>query len=300
MNYRACALGLLSLLFATCGVAQQLTPRAFWPAPVGTNVLVLGYQRSEGDIVVDQSLPITGVDSTIDYVQVSFQRSIDVFGRSGSLQISQSLADGTTSGFVDGELQSRRTVGPQDLVGRVAVNFLGAPAMDRETFREAMRDPDPQLGASLTVSVPTGEYEADRIINLGTNRVSIRPALGGIYPLSPSLLLEVEVGVWWFEDNDDFRGATREQDPVFDAQMHLVKQFSPGFWASLDANYYTGGKTKIDGVRNSDLQRNSRFGATVVFPLGAGRALRFSGSLGTVTQNGGDYDILSVSWIQAF
>ena len=31
--------------------AQELAPRAYWPAPVGTNVAVLAYQRNSGDIV---------------------------------------------------------------------------------------------------------------------------------------------------------------------------------------------------------------------------------------------------------
>ena len=39
--------------------AQELTPRAYWPLPNGTNVLSVAYQRSEGDILVDPSLPIT-------------------------------------------------------------------------------------------------------------------------------------------------------------------------------------------------------------------------------------------------
>ena len=71
-----------------CGgaTAQELVPRAYWPAPVGTNVFVLGYQRNTGDIVIDPSLPVTGVESNIDYLQVSYQRSFDLFGRSASAQ----------------------------------------------------------------------------------------------------------------------------------------------------------------------------------------------------------------------
>ncbi len=42
--------------------AQELTPRAYWPAPEGTKVVVLGYQFSSGDVVTDPSLPIRGVD----------------------------------------------------------------------------------------------------------------------------------------------------------------------------------------------------------------------------------------------
>jgi hypothetical protein len=47
--------------------AQELAPRAYWPAPTGTNVLVLDYQHSAGDIVTDPSLPIAGVKSNITF-----------------------------------------------------------------------------------------------------------------------------------------------------------------------------------------------------------------------------------------
>jgi hypothetical protein len=75
-----------ALLLCSVGIvsAQELAPRAYWPAPVGTNVAVLAYQRSKGDIVIDPSLPITGVESEIDYLQVGYQRYFSLFGRTAS------------------------------------------------------------------------------------------------------------------------------------------------------------------------------------------------------------------------
>lgn len=298
--FAAFSVAFFPFAISTPASAQQLVPRAFWPSPVGTTVAVLGYQRSEGDIVVDQSLPVTGVDSSIDYGQVSFQRAYDWWGRTGTFQISQAFADGETQGIFEEQAFTRRTVGAMDTVGRFAINLMGAPAMDRKTFSEKMRDPDPILGVSFTVVAPTGAYDKDRVLNLGTNRWSVQPAIGGIYPITPTLLLEVELGVWFFGDNDEFVGSKREQDPVGNLQFHLVKRFGNGIWAALDANYYTGGRTRIDGVRNSDLQRNSRFGGTLVFPIKRGHALRVGASTGTVTETGGDFDLFSLAYIRAF
>ncbi|WP_405270643.1 transporter [Congregibacter sp.] len=280
--------------------AQELVPRAFWPSPVGTNVLSLSYQHSRGDIIVDQSLPVTGVDSSIDYLQLTYQRTLDVAGRTANLSVIQVASDGKTSGTVEDELITRRTVGMGDTIVRMAVNLTGAPAMDREAFAAMRADPKPIVGVSLAVTAPTGEYDADRIINLGGNRWSVKPGLGVIYPLSSSWLLEGELSVAFFQDNDEFLGQTREQEPITNAQLHLIKRFSRGFWAALDANYYIGGRTRLEGSKNQDLQRNSRFGATLVFPLAQGHALRLSTSTGTVTESGGDYDLFSVSWIHAF
>jgi hypothetical protein len=289
-----------ALLAASAADAQELVPRAYWPSPVGTNVVVLGYQHSGGDVVVDPSLPVTGVDSSIDYLQLSYLHTFDLGGRTATASIIQAVADGTTDGVFQGEAFSRRTVGATDTIGRLAVNIVGAPAMDREAFVAMTRDPQMIVGASVTVSAPTGQYDDDRVLNLGTNRWTVQPALGLIYPLSNTLLFEFETGLRFFQDNDEFLGQTREQDPVLSTQVHLIKRLSPGFWAALDANFYWGGRTRVDGERNQDLQRNSRFGGTVVYPFAPGHALRFGMSVGTVTETGGDYDLVSLAWIHAF
>jgi hypothetical protein len=48
------------LLLAIAGgaTAQNLEPRAFSPAPVGLNFALLGYNYSEGNVLLDQSVPV--------------------------------------------------------------------------------------------------------------------------------------------------------------------------------------------------------------------------------------------------
>jgi hypothetical protein len=294
-------LALALLLLASGAVsAQELTPRAYWPMPAGSNVLVFGYQQNIGDIVVDPSLPVTGVESDIHYLQLTYQRTFSVFGRSASAQFSLPYADGLTEGVVSGKFRSRKTIGLTDARARFAINLEGAPAMDGAGFQTLRENPRTIIGASLLVQAPTGEYDGDRLLNLGTNRWSVKPALGVIVPLRPTWLFEMEVGVWFFGDNDDFLGATRKQDPIVSAEMHLVKRIRPGFWASLDANYYIGGETRIGDDFNDDLQRNSRGGFTLVFPVKGRHALRGSFSTGLATRSGGDFEIYSLSYIYAW
>jgi hypothetical protein len=290
----------IALLMAALGngiaVAQELTPRAYWPTPIGTNALVLGYQRNTGDIVIDPSLPITGVESEIDYFQATYQRSFSLFGRSASAQLSLPFADGLTEGTVEGEFLQRKTTGITDARLRMAVNLLGAPAMDAEGFRALRADPKTIIGASLLVQVPTGEYNSDKLLNLGTNRWSAKPAIGMIVPLRPTWLLEIELGAWFYGDNDNFLGEIREQDPIISTEIHLVKRIRPGFWASLDANFYRGGETRVGSDFNDDLQRNSRAGVTLVFPVRGRHAIRGSFSTGVSTRSGGDFEMYSLSY----
>ena len=268
--------------------------------PDGTNVFVLAYQRSSGDIVTDPSLPLANVDSDIEFLQLAYQRAFGLFGRSASLQLSLPYSEGRTQGIVEGEFRSRDTQGFADLRARISINLRGAPSMDGEAFQELRRNPRTIIGASLTVQAPTGEYEPDKLINLGTNRWSVKPAVGVIWPLRPTWLVEFEAGVWLFGDNDDFLGTTRGQDPILSTEFHIIKRIRPGFWASFDANFYVGGRTTVDGVERADLQRNSRFGATLVFPIKGRHALRTSISTGAVTESGGDYEIFTLSYLYAW
>ncbi len=62
-------------------------------------------------------------------------------------------------------------------------------------------------------------------------------------------MLEIEGGAWFFGDDEDFLPGKREQTPIFAAEVHLVRRFRPGFWASLEANFFAGGgkpSQKID------------------------------------------------------
>ena len=290
-------------LQALCGgvsgvaFAQELTPRAYWPTPNGTNVFVASYQRSTGDIVTDPSLPLTGVDSDINYLQMSYQRSFSLAGRTAALQVSVPYSRGETEGLVEGEFRRRNTSGLGDIRLRLAYNIKGAPSMDVAGFR-ALRDaPRTIVGASVLVQAPTGDYDVDKVINIGTNRWSIKPAIGVIWPLRPTWLLEFELGAWVFGDNDAFLGETRKQDPILSTEFHLIKRIRPGFWASLDANFYIGGRTNVGDSEQANLQRNSRVGVTVAFPFRRRHAIRSSVSTGVVTESGGDFNMFTLSYL---
>ena len=294
--------GLISANLFLCNVAcaQELTPRAYWPLPNGTNAVVFGYQHSTGDIVTDPSLPIIGVDSDIDYFQFTYQRIFNLLGRTANVQLSLPFSQGETTGIVDDEHVYRETSGMNDAQVRLVINLKGAPSMDAAGFQALRADPKTIIGFSLLVQVPSGEYEPDKVINLGTNRWAVKPAIGVIWPIRPTWLLEFEIGAWFYGDNDNFLGNTREQKPILSSEFHLIKRFRPGLWASLDANFYQGGQTNIGNFEQSNLQRNSRFGATMVIPFASGHAIRGSYSTGVVTKSGGNFKMLSLSYLYAW
>jgi hypothetical protein len=289
----ACA---ASSLLAVPTSAQELSPRAYWPAPKGTIVGFVGYSHSSGDVVTDPSLPVVGVDSRLNTAQVGYLHTRSVFGRTSNIIVELPYTWGTTVGTLEGEPARRDLSGVGDLALTLSVNLLGAPSMTRAEFQQLRRNPHPIVGASVRVLAPTGSYSPDKLINVGAHRWAVKAEVGSIFPIRPPWHLELEVGAWLFGDNVEFLGATREQRPVLSLETHLVRRFRPGFWASLDFNFYTGGRSIVDGEELGDLQRNSRLGVTVAFPVGRRHVLKASYSTGVVTESGGDYSSFAVGY----
>ena len=278
-------------------LAQDLAPRTYWPAPEGTQLLIVGYAHQTGDIVTDPSIPITGVDSTIDSGVLAYRHSLGMFGRSGNIQLEVPYVDGRTTGMVSDQPGRRDVSGPGDVSATLTINLVGAPSMSPAEFLELRQTPRPILGASITVVAPTGKYEADKLINIGTNRWAARLQIGYIRPLSPKWLMEMSIGAWVFEANDEFLGETRKQDPIGALNVHLIRRFSPGFWASLDLNYYVGGHSTVGEERNADLQRNSRAGLSLAYPLSRKHAVKLGISEGVVTESGGDFRAITLNYV---
>jgi hypothetical protein len=185
--------------------AQDLSPRFYWPAPKGTRLAVFGYSYSTGEVLMDRSLPVEGVDSSINMG----------WGRTSNLVVELPYSWGTTKGLLFENPVRRDFSGFGDLGISLAVNLIGAPSMTVAEFQELRADPFPILGASIKVIAPTGHYESDKLVNVGTNRWAVRPELGYVMPLTRKLLLELEAGAWFFGDDNDFVMGRREQSPIF-------------------------------------------------------------------------------------
>ena len=52
----------------------------------------------------------------------------------------------------------------------------------------------------MKVLAPTGNYEPDKLINVGANRWAVKLELGSIIPIKPRWLLEFELGASFFGD----------------------------------------------------------------------------------------------------
>jgi hypothetical protein len=282
----------LAMVASAPSAAESLTPRAYWPLPRGTQVLSVGYAYQSGDVLTDPSLPIEDAELETHGMAAGYLYFFDLAGRTASVSVELPWASTSVGAQVEGEARGRDFAGFSDLGLRLAVNLLGSPSMNRSEFREFLKDPDPILGVSLRVVAPTGAYNPDRLVNLSSNRWSIKPELGHLLRIRPHWVSEFALGAWFHGDNSDFQGQTLEQDPLFATEYHLVRTVGktrPDFWVSLGLNFFYGGRTSIDGEEADDLQRNSRIGVTLAAPFSPGHLVKISGDTSVVTRRDGDY-----------
>ena len=291
---RTPGLVLLFALAAARAEAQQLEPRAYANVPVGLNFLVAGYTYSTGGLATDPATPLQNAELEIHAPLVAYARSFDAWGKSAKFDAV--LAAGCLSGSAEanGAPVSRDICGGLDPAFRVTVNFYGAPATSLAEFRGYRQDLI--AGASLQVVAPLGQYDPQRLVNLGTNRWTVKPELGLSKKLG-ALTIEGAVGVAVFTDNDEYYlGRTREQQPIVSTQVHLIYEFRGGTWMAVNATYYTGGRTTLDGVQQNDELSNTRIGATLALPVDRRNSVKLHASKGLSVRYGEDFTTVGVAW----
>jgi hypothetical protein len=289
----------LALIGARGAAGQELNPGAYTVSPVGANFVGTTFQFSSGDLTFDPAVPIQEAHSRLSTIALSYGRALDVAGRSGTLLVVVPLVGGRQHGIVLGQFAEATRRGIADMQVRMGVNVYGAPAMTlRELAQSGRRT---ALGVSLTMSIPVGQYDPAKLINLGTNRWAFKPEVGFTHNTGGRWLFEVYGGVWLFTTNHEFfSNSVRSQQPIGSSQFHVRYTFKPGLWLSANANFYSGGRTTVDGKVNFDLQRNSRAGATFNLPLTRYDALRFAISRGAYTTIGADYTSVSAGYTHAW
>ena len=275
-------------------IGQELEPRTWSALPVGANFVGVSYTRSEGDIFFDKALPIENAEGEVESFGFRYIRALDLFGQSGRVGLVVPYAGGEWSGELEGEFAETDRSAFADPKFLIAVNILGAPAKRGAEF--ATFKPGTIVGVSLLVVAPLGQYDSNRLINLGSNRWTFRPQMG-MQTNWRKWTAELTGSVWFFADNDDaFGGGTLEQDPLYALQGHLIYNFKPGLWFGLNAGFADGGATTINGKPGTEIDGNSRYGLSLGIPLGRRHGVKFAYSTGITTRIGSDFDNYTIAY----
>jgi len=285
----------LVLAWGTPASAQDMEPKAYSASPVGATFLVASGTRSTGAVVTDPTLPVQDVEAGINGLVLGAGTTFGLFGKLALVSAALPYAWGEVSGLVSEDARTITRSGLADARVKLSVNLVGNPAMRAREFAKAPRRTI--VGASVTVTAPSGQYDQTKLINLGTNRWAFKPEAGVSVPLG-RWDLDAYVGAWLFTRNPDFYpgGLTRSQDPVVAFQAHVSYTFKPRLWLAVDSTWYSGGDAQVEDGPPSGAFNNSRLGATLSLPVGQRHSFKASYSSGVAVRTGTDFRTVAVAW----
>jgi hypothetical protein len=286
----------LSSLALPCH-AQDIEPRRWSHLPLGGNFAGVAYAYTEGDIFLNPVLQIENGEFEMHTAALKYIHAFELLGKSARVDLTQLYQSGSWSGLLNGVPAAIERDGWSDTALRFAVNLYGAPPLAGEEFYEYRKATHTEtiVGAGLLVTLPTGEYFDDKLINLGSNRYTFTPQFGVVHTRG-KWTTELSTSVTFFTDNDEFfNGKKLEEDPLFIGQGHLIYSFRPGLWLGASVGYGYGGESTIDQVSANDVKGNVGFGLSVGIPVSRNFGFKVSYiGLRTREDTGSDNDTLTI------
>jgi len=275
--------------------AQELEPRAYRALPVGLHFGLLVYGFSTGNVVVDPTTPVQGLELDVSTLTAGYLTTFPLFNRSSAFSIVLPyVVRATGSGTLNDVLITDTRSGPADLRLRLSHLVIGGAAQRLPEFA-----PDRHrrtVGLGLTVTAPTGKYSQERLVNGGANRWGFKPEIGTTIQRG-RWINEIALGVWLFTTNHDGPfGLDKTQDPLGGLQLHFSYNFKNGMWLSIDGNFFTGGAITVEGLEPVNRENNSRIGLTLSIPLSRKDSIKIAGHTGAFTRAGVDFDVGLVAY----
>jgi hypothetical protein len=296
----ACVSVTLLFFWTNTSFAQDTEPRRWSQMPTGVNFFGVGYAYTEGDIYFDPLLRIEEATFDLQTVGISYIRSLAFMGKSARLDFVLPYSAGRWEGMIDAEYVSVRRRGPGDARARFSVLLYGGPAETPQEFAKTAKS-NTVVGAAVSLTLPTGDYNSARLINLGSSRWVIRPQLGVTHRRG-NWSGELTASAFIHTNNDNFwRGTELETDPLFAVQAHLVYTFRPGLWASLGTAYGWGGEATVDGEAKNNPTGNWLTSLSFGFPISRKQGFKVTWVRGrTQKPTGADIDSLALSYSVMF
>jgi hypothetical protein len=277
------------LLFASVvlcpSYSQAQVPARFYLKPLaGANAVPLIYESISGNTnPFDPSHTINklgndSADFDATMALAGYAKVFSLFDRAAMAALFVPMGRISGDVIVNGKSVSQSASGFGDPMLEFDINVLGPPA--QKNIPDAMRyEPGLSVDLLADLTLPVGEYDSDKQLNIGQNRWYGRLGMPIIYQIGPWVpgqrtTLELLPAVWFFGDNDDYVGRTMETDPMFQLDAHLSRDFTVTAWGSLDFAWYTGGKATIDGVSGEKLN-NMGLGITLGYQVNDNLNLTF-------------------------
>jgi hypothetical protein len=323
-----CSARLLALVASTLTIALVSGPanaqddgaRTYWKGRAGTNVMSVQYLnmnlQASDTVAFDPSHFIyPNADTEADIFIASWARHMTLFKRPSIL--SANLVGGSidvafdTSGtgappefLPPGASASQSASGFADPSVQIDVNLFGTPKLPA-IFSYMNYEPTWTVDAALMLGVPLGQYDADKLVNMGLNRFYGRLAFPikyhfGVFSPGYRSSLELVPSVWIFAENDDFLGQKLNNDPLWQVEAHWTHDFTRHFFGSLDLLYRNGFGSEIDGVDTGSDVEIGDLGFTLNFGVTDNVTIRTSFSSNVFGDSDIDTSMIRLQFVYAW
>ena len=313
----------IAIIFSFSGTALAVDDgaRVYWKGRDGTNVVSFQYlnlnmQASDAKQFAPNLYIYPNADVEADIMIASWARHMTLFNRPSTLSVN--LAAGSVDldasasldspfvppGVTAGTAFSQSSSGYADPSIQLDINLAGTTPLI-STVQLVNYEPTWTVDAAVMLAFPVGEYDEDKLVNMGLNRWWGRIAFPVKYHFgvfSPGYMSSFELipSVWIFEENDDFLGQELENDPLWQIEAHLTHDFTRTFFGSLDLLYRQGFQSEINGVEVGDELDIGNFGFTLNFHVTDNVAIRTSYSSNVFGDNDIDNSLLRLQFVYAW
>lgn len=243
----------LVLLFLSTPIFAQLDgARTYWALPKNFNILSTHYIGANANASINNLTFITpSVTVKNNLYLLTYTRSQPIFGRTfySTFFIPAGDINATINVDAQGPAATSKTIfqhGMGDLVWSNTINLIGAKGL---MIKDFIRHENPTLVyLQAAVTFPTGQYNADELVNIGSNQYKIKVGLPIVKQLAPMvdgkrMALEIFPAYTFISKNNDFQGQEIEQEGVFTLETHLSRDITPKAFLSIDYSYINGGNS---------------------------------------------------------
>ena len=250
-----------SLMIQTSANAAFDGARIYWPLPKNTNIVSAHLITGTANVSWSNwSAVQPDIDIRSDIYMLGYTRIQPVFGRTVNWQLLVPAGTTSTSSVLPVATNDTFVNGFADVGIGGTVNVFGVPEMMAKDFIRHELDLSVNLG--LMVYAPTGQYDPDETLNLGSNQWKTRISVPvvksfGEWVPGKRTTLEIMPAAVFFGDNDEAQGNRIEQDPVYSVEMHLTRDITKQSYISLDYTWLDGGEETFKDIDSGATVRES-------------------------------------------
>jgi hypothetical protein len=310
------------LSFSEPALAQDDGARAYWNAQAGTQMFSFQYFRMDIGASDSQAFDpghyiYPNSDTEASVFLLSWGYHMTLFNRPSILAVTilggHVGVDVNTNkippeylppGVRPGTSISQSSSGFADPSMQLVVNLLGTPPL-RGGVDLLNYEPTFSLDLAMLIAFPIGEYESEKLVNLGLNRWYGRVALPfkyhfGVFDPGHMSSLEVIPSVWLFAENSDFMGQKLENDPLWSLEAHLTHDFTTHFFGSLDMLYQSGFHSKINGEDAGEKLEIGNLGFALNYQISDNVVIRTSFSSNVFGDKNLETSVLRIQFVYAW